>query len=370
MTFLKTKTTTLNKYYFILSNLLNTLEHCQTFLANTPDTIYLIFAKPSYSLKYVSSSCAETDGYYPKDFYQSPALFNSLIHPEDFLKIKKSLKTAARNLTSQLVSFRLRKIDKTFVNFDLKTIPVPAKYTFIYAIASKDVPKQLPFYDLAYWERLSAVSQMAASVAHEIRNPMTTVRGYLQFFSGKADFAPYKEQFELVINELDRANLLIKEYLSLNQNKRSTSNMCQLNNIIHSIYPLLKADANSMNKDINIYLGNIPPLCLDEKEIRQLILNMVRNGLEAMSGMKDRTTVSISTYLEEGSVFLAIKDQGAGMAQNVLENIGKTFLTTKEQGTGLGLMVCYKIASNHAAKIEVNSSPSGTDFLIKIPLPK
>ena len=225
-----------------------------------------------------------------------------------------------------------------------------------------------PMQDIVYLERLHSLSQITASVVHEIRNPITTVKGFLQLFSGRKEFTNYKEHFEIIINELDRADLIIKEFFALHHGRPSALKPCQLNDIIHEMYPLLKAVANGIEKDIKLCLHEIPKLCLDEKAIRQLLLNMVRNGLEAMEGAKDRTTVHISTCLEENNVRMSIKDQGPGIAPHVLANLGQAFLTTKEHGTGLGLNVCYKIADSHNAKIEVDSSEQGTAFSVKFPL--
>ncbi len=100
----------------------------------------------------------------------------------------------------------------------------------------------------------------------------------------------------------------------------------------------------------------------DEKEIRQLLINLVRNGLEAM---EPGGNILISTYPEEGSVILSVRDEGKGIAPELLNKLGTPFFTTKESGTGLGLAVCYSIAARHQASIEPMSNSSGTIFMIR-----
>lgn len=210
-------------------------------------------------------------------------------------------------------------------------------------------------------DRLNIVGEMAASIGHEVRNPMTTIRGFLQLLRGKSESLQYKEYYDLMIEELDRANAIISHYLSLAKDKPVDKRMLNLNNIIETIFPLIQADAFKSDKYIELRLNAIPELLLDEKEIRQLILNLTRNGLEAMSpGGK----LNVSTFVNGIDVNLAIKDQGPGIEPKVLEKLGSPFITTKENGTGLGLAVCYRIAARHKAKISVETCQAGTTFMV------
>ncbi len=216
-------------------------------------------------------------------------------------------------------------------------------------------------------ERLNIASELAAGVGHEIRNPMTSVRGFLQMLSNKNEMKTYQSYFELMIEELDRANLIISEYLSLAKNKRSQIESVNLNTIIRQILPLLQTNAITSNNFIDVDLHEIPDLLLDGKEIRQLILNIVKNGLEAM---KRGGKITISTHhTTPESLLLAIKDEGPGIPDEIREKIGTPFFTTKDNGTGLGLSICYNIASKNNATITIDSTSGGTTFFIKFFLP-
>ena len=167
-----------------------------------------------------------------------------------------------------------------------------------------------------------------------------------------------------MIEELDRANSIISEFLSLAKNKPVNLEECSLNKIILTLQPLMQADATLTNNYLETELAEIPLLPLDEKEIRQLILNLVRNGVEAMP---NGGRILLRTYLEPGHVCLSVSDQGPGIPAEILANIGTPFLTTKINGTGLGLPVCYSIARRHNATLYPKSSPEGTSFIIKFP---
>lgn len=216
--------------------------------------------------------------------------------------------------------------------------------------------------EIAHLERLNLVGEMAAGIGHEVRNPMTTIRGFLQILMNKQDCIKYWEYYRLMIEELDRANAIITEFLSLAKDRLVCRHSKNINVIIQSLLPLIEADAIVANKYIKVELSEIPDFLLDDKEIRQLILNLVRNSLDAMSS---GGYLTIRTYIESDEIILAIKDQGTGIAPEVLKKIGTPFFTTKEQGTGLGLAICYSIAARHNAVINVETSEKGTTFFIK-----
>lgn len=229
------------------------------------------------------------------------------------------------------------------------------------------IEKQKMESAISQLDRMNLIGEMAASIGHEIRNPLTTVRGYLQFFSMKKNFSEYEENFSIMIQELDRANLIITEFLSLAKNKKVDLVSNNLNAIITQIYPLIQADAIGAGKNIILKLGDIPNILMDENEIKQYILNLVRNGLEAI---KYKGIVLIKTYMDDQHIILAIQDDGEGMPKDVLEKLGTPFVTTKDRGTGLGIPICYRIAERHNAKLDIETSSTGTTFTIKFNLPE
>jgi len=219
--------------------------------------------------------------------------------------------------------------------------------------------------ELLRLDRLSLIGVMAAGIAHEIRNPMTTVKGFLQWLGGKKENLQNKEYYDLMIEEINRANSIISEFLSLTGNKTVDLKMQNLNSIIKAIFPLIQADAMVNDIYINLELEEISELLLNEKEIRQLILNLVRNGIEAKPSSEYLT---IKTYSDGSEVVLSVQDKGKGIPSDILDKIGTPFLTTKDNGTGLGLATCYSIANRHNASINVNTGPDGTTFYVRFKL--
>ena len=210
-------------------------------------------------------------------------------------------------------------------------------------------------------DRLNLIGEMAAGIAHEIRNPMTTVHGFLQLSRHNSDNLS-EEIIDLMLEELNRANSIITEFLNLAKNKVSVKVKQNLNTVIEALSPLIQAEALRSSKHVILELGNCPDLFIDQKEIRQLILNIALNGLDAMSSGGKLT---IKTHQNEQTVVLEIKDQGRGMGPEVLEKLGTPFFTTKEKGTGLGLAICYSIAERHHAEIDIATGNEGTTFSIQ-----
>lgn len=220
---------------------------------------------------------------------------------------------------------------------------------------------------MARLAQLHTVGEIAAGIGHEIRNPMTTVKGFLQLMSREERFNDYHGYLDLMIEELERANDIISEFLSLARNKLVHLKTRQLNDIVRMIYPLLQADAAIGDHCILLELEEIPELKLDEKEIRQLLLNLVRNALEAspMGGQ-----VTIQTRCDEnGKILLAVSDQGPGIPSNIKDKLGTPFFTTKENGTGLGLAVCYGIIERHHASMDIVTGPTGTTIIVAFTVP-
>ncbi|HEY8911055.1 MAG TPA: ATP-binding protein [Desulfosporosinus sp.] len=235
--------------------------------------------------------------------------------------------------------------------------------TQLFLMQMNDITKrELALEEVTRLDRLNLVGELAASIAHEVRNPMTTVRGFLQILKSRDISHENEEYFDLMISELDRANGILTEFLSIAKTKTNLDAEVKLNSLVNSLYPLILADATNQDKLVELVTEEVTESTMNEREIRQVILNLTRNGLESMPA---KGILKIMTYMEANSVVLAVQDQGSGIAQEIIGRLGTPFLTTKEGGTGLGLATCYRIAERHNAKIIVESSASGTTFFIK-----
>ncbi|CAM4313661.1 ATP-binding protein [Paenibacillus phoenicis] len=220
--------------------------------------------------------------------------------------------------------------------------------------------------ELNHVERLSLVGQMAAGITHEIRNPMAVVRGFLQLMREKSP-PTLDHYYRIVMEELDRANGIINDFLSLAQNRPVESEKCHLHDIIKELTPLLWADANLRGQTIEVKLDDsMPELLLNAKEIKQLILNLSRNAMEAMA---EKGQLTLETRVTDQGGLLVVSDTGPGIPSGQREKLFEPFFTTKAKGTGLGLALCLSIVERHGGKITVDSTEGqGTTFTVLFPL--
>ncbi len=260
------------------------------------------------------------------------------------------------------------EIDHEDMTWHIKAFPVfdeDKKIIGVVEFAKDITEKKKMEIEMERFERMNLIGEMAAGFGHEIRNPMAVVKGFLQMLNLKNDFDSYRHYFEIMIEEIDRANSIITEYLSLARNKAVDLKNQSLNPIIESLYPLILADAIHGDKSIKLELQDMPPINIDKNDIHQLILNLVRNGLESMT---KGGLLTISTYRDGNDIVMAVKDQGKGIDPSILPKLGMPFITTKENGTGMGLAICYSVANRNKACIEVDTGVSGTTFNIRFPV--
>ncbi|MCM3748683.1 ATP-binding protein [Paenibacillus pasadenensis] len=237
------------------------------------------------------------------------------------------------------------------------------------AMVIQDITEMSQLRDeLGRMERLSLVGQMAASITHEIRNPMAVIRGFVQLMRERSP-DNQQEYFRIVIEELDRANTIINDFLSLAQNRVIAKEQCSLHHIIQELVPLLWADANLRGQSIELDLAeDIPMLELNDKEIKQMILNLARNGMEAMG---DKGILKLATSVGDGNLELRVEDTGEGISADKLARLFEPFYTTKARGTGLGLPLCLSIVERHNGRIDVQTAQGeGTVFKVIFNLPE
>ena len=232
------------------------------------------------------------------------------------------------------------------------------------AIISENITEFISLQkEITRMDRLNLIGNMTAGLAHEIRNPMTVIKGYLQYFKMKLPDTLHT-QFDLVLSELARIEMIITDFLAIAKTTPIEPEELDLNGIINSISPLLLTVALKRGMNLEFKLSrDIPKLILAEKEIKQLLLNLGMNGLNAM---EPNGTLIIETKYQDHAVYLYVEDSGCGIPKDLQTKIFDPFFTTRDEGTGLGLSVCASIVASHNGTIDVDSRlGEGTRFIVK-----
>jgi len=221
--------------------------------------------------------------------------------------------------------------------------------------------------ELERTERLNVVSQLAASIAHEVRNPMTSIKGFMQLLKEDSNLnSTQKYYIKISLDELDRTESIINEYLSLARPVSPQNEPVNLSHEIKNTIDLITSFTNVHNIEIHSCIEDSLYTKGRRGEIKQVLLNIIKNGVEAMG---TKGILTIRAYNKKSIHVIEIIDNGVGMTQQQVKRIGTPFYSTKDKGTGVGLSISYNIIRNMKGSIEVESELNkGTTFTIKLPV--
>ncbi|PLR97739.1 hypothetical protein CVD19_08445 [Bacillus sp. T33-2] len=216
-------------------------------------------------------------------------------------------------------------------------------------------------------DTLNILGQLAAGIAHEIRNPMTALKGFIQLLSNNMG----KENpmyFHVISTELQRIDSIINEFLIMAKPQALKFIETDISKIMKETADFLTAQAVLHNVQFRTcFEPDLPSVRCEPNQLKKVFINIIKNAIEVMS-KGGFVTISINKT-DDGRIHIAIQDEGSGIPEDKVKRLGEPFYTTKEHGTGLGLMVSFKIIEEHNGKIEVESGVGiGTVFHVFLPL--
>lgn len=217
-------------------------------------------------------------------------------------------------------------------------------------------------------EKFSAIGQLAAGLAHEIKNPMTSIKGFMQLMNLGKDNLLSQDHIDLMLKELDRINVLLNDFLRLAKPKTPNIVECNVGDLVLEILSLKKLEFKARKIETTL-IGFESPLLVaaDTNQLKQILINVIHNAYEAM---QNGGNLSLKAYIKDDLMNLEVIDQGDGIHEEILSKIFDPFFTTKENGTGLGLAISYQIMERMGGKIQVfnNANGIGATFVIQLPL--
>lgn len=265
-----------------------------------------------------------------------------------------------------IMEYKLRRLDGESFFFEVSSLAITYGGKDCHLSLGKDITNRRQETDrlLQKSEKLALLGQMAAGIAHEIRNPLTSIKGFIQLFKSEND---KKEYYDIVLSELDRINSIVSEFLLLAKPTASVFREGNLVGIIKDVVTLINTQSAMNNVQITTAIGpNIPPIICEENQLKQVFINLLKNSIEAMPN-GGNIYISVQKLRPE-EVMVKIVDEGVGIPEDRMKTIGEPFYTTKEKGTGLGLMTSFKIIESHNGNISLLSQVGvGTSIEITLP---
>jgi two-component system sensor histidine kinase AtoS len=216
-------------------------------------------------------------------------------------------------------------------------------------------------------DRLAAMGELTAGVAHEVRNPLGIIRASVQLLEdAHCDAARIQEAAEVIKQEIDRLDRVIKALLDFGKPSKPTLVRTDLNEVLADVVLFTNRFAKQSGVRIEERLApNLPPVEGDPDQIKQVFLNLVTNAVQAMG--ESGGTIAIETNVNQDYVETVVRDNGPGIDPADLPKVFDPFFTRRTEGTGLGLTIVHRIIDEHEGHIEVESSPEGTVFRVTLP---
>lgn len=217
-------------------------------------------------------------------------------------------------------------------------------------------------------QKLELIGTLAASTAHEIRNPLTGISGFIQLLQKKYKGEEDQLYFSIIDQEIKRINQIVSEFLVLGKPTAEKWELNSLQDIIGEIMPIIYSEGNLYNVEVELTFLTDKPLKVKctKDHIKQVILNVAKNGLESMP---EGGKLTISLGAVDKKAIIKVMDNGEGISQEMLDHIFLPFVTSKEKGTGLGLVVCKRIVLMYGGSIHIESEVRrGTEVTITLPV--
>lgn len=296
------------------------------------------------------------------------------LDPRQHEEIRKNLKEVLHSEEANFFTYRkIYGVLDTPVEMEISSIRIDnynAKPVILSVL--RDVTERKRAEELLIRsEKLSVVGQLAAGVAHEIRNPLTSLKGFVQLLEQK--YPRETSYFEIMKQELDRLNIIVNDFMTLAKPHPSQFHYEAVQPIVDGVVSILETQAIMANVTLRKrYANDLPSIYVDANKLKQVLMNLIKNAIEAMpSGGTIDIEANVVDHHEGSSLRIRIRDQGTGIPEHILNQLGEPFLTTKEHGTGLGLSVCQRIIEAHNGNLRMTSNGrDGTTADIDLPIKK
>ncbi|MCM3629042.1 PAS domain S-box protein [Paenibacillus glycanilyticus] len=341
-------------------------QHYESLFKYNPDAVFAFDVEGNYLS--VNPAMEHMLGYRAEEFLRMS--YTPLIPAEELDKTKSHFQKAAKGITQHYETKACHK-NGTVIDVKVTNMPIIINNVVVgvFGVARNITQENHNELLLLQAEKLTAVGQLAASIAHEIRNPLTSLKGFVHLIE-QAVSGVNKSYFEIMKDELKRIELITSELLYLAKPQAQEFKHEQISQIIEDVILLMGSQALMNNVELRTSnLEDLPAMHCVPAQLKQVFINLIKNALEAMpnGGSID----IVATRPNDDAVVIQVIDNGKGIPQELISKIGSPFYTTKENGTGLGMMATQQIIYSHKGALEISSiEGEGTTIHITLPAAK
>ncbi len=333
-------------------------------LANNINDVFWICDFDFQKVHYISPAFNEMFGMKRRELLSGWSSLKNLIHMNDYNKVSSAFSIMKQQKHHVEYRITTRSGEEKWIR--TQGFPVINEGAEYVIGTHQDITK---FKEMAQLkeksQQLSTITQMAAGVAHEIKNPLTAIKGFLQIGAANPDLRD--NYYEIILDEVNRIESIVQDFMMLSKPKSSIQlEEIDIEDVVSYVLRLLDPEATSKNINLTFTCNIVENSFQSEpKRLKQILLNIISNAIDATA--KDGN-VEVSAYTREDDLILSIIDDGQGLSDQDLAKLGEPFFTTKEKGTGLGVMVTKKMVNDLNGMIAYKSElDQGTSVTISLP---
>lgn len=337
-------------------------EKFRMIVENSYDIVSLVGLDNRY--QYVAPSHEQVLGIPPSEV--EGRLTSEFIYPDDLQKVNEYVHDLLnnKNSTYSVIEVRKKNISGQLRLLETRGVPIKDNKGVVTSILfiCRDITAQREAEQvISKNAKLNVIGELAAGIAHEIRNPLTALKGFTQILA--KDNPLYGN---IMLDEIENVNSIVEELLLVAKPQAQQTEQVNCNQLIDKVITFLAPEAALRNIDITFKQSSISPIQCVKHSIKQVIINIIKNAIDSIS---NGGSIDIKTREQNEAIMILVSDNGNGMDQEKLERLGEPFYTTKEKGTGLGLMICFRIVEDHGGSLSFNSTiGEGTTVTISLPI--
>ncbi len=346
---------------FVERDLEEKINHYKHLIEELPDAVFIV---SNYKVIYGNRTAAQLFEGGIEHLINKP--IRELFQPKYHTLIEERFNRLQKGERVPLAEMKVQTLKQHVIDVEIVSFPFvlndPNQFTTISIIRNIQERKEHQKLTIKT-EKLSIAGQLAASIAHEVRNPLTSIKGFIKLAQ---EDSMIDEYYTIIEEEIDRIDTIASELLVLGKPVSIEVELCDTGKMLRDVCILLQSQA--IMKKIDIQYQDVQMNCFikcNSGQMKQVFINIIKNAIEAMD---EGGVILASSHMEQGQIVIVIQDEGKGMPDHVVQKLGEPFYSTKADGTGLGLMVCFNIVEQYNGNISVNSElGKGTTFTIQLP---